>query len=77
VEFITFYNQACDRVYRVGQQKDVFIHKFIVKNTIEESILKLQNRKLQEAHDCMEGARTENKKKTVLSLDDIKHIFNL
>uniref|UniRef100_A0A915D442 Helicase C-terminal domain-containing protein n=1 Tax=Ditylenchus dipsaci TaxID=166011 RepID=A0A915D442_9BILA len=27
--------QACDRIYRMGQTKDVFIHKFLCKSTIE------------------------------------------
>lgn len=31
-------NQATDRVFRIGQQKNVIIHKFITKGTIEEKI---------------------------------------
>merc|ERR1711909_130597 len=31
--------QACDRIYRVGQTKDVIIHKFLCEDTIERRIL--------------------------------------
>lgn len=31
-------NQATDRAFRIGQQKNVFVHKFVAKGTIEERI---------------------------------------
>lgn len=37
--------QAVDRAHRIGQTKKVHIYKFITKNSIEEKILKLQERK--------------------------------
>jgi SNF2 family DNA or RNA helicase len=40
-------NQATDRAYRIGQNKPVFVYKLIVENTIEEQILKLQEKKRQ------------------------------
>ena len=38
-------NQATDRAYRIGQDKAVFVYKLIVENSIEEQILKLQEKK--------------------------------
>jgi len=38
-------NQATDRAYRIGQDKAVFVYKLIVEDSIEEKILKLQERK--------------------------------
>ena len=38
-------NQAIDRTHRIGQKKSVFSYKFIVKNSVEEKILKLQEKK--------------------------------
>ena len=44
-------NQATDRAFRIGQKKNVIVHKFITKGTVEEKIdqmiegkLKLSNR---------------------------------
>jgi len=38
-------NQATDRAYRIGQDKPVFVYKLIVADSIEEQILKLQEKK--------------------------------
>jgi len=39
--------QAVSRAHRIGQEKNVFIYRFISKDTIEEKILKLQEKKSQ------------------------------
>lgn len=38
-------NQATDRAYRIGQTNDVMVIKLVVRNTIEERIIELQNKK--------------------------------
>ncbi|KAG9110760.1 3'-5' exonuclease [Ceratobasidium sp. 392] len=38
-------NQAIDRVHRMGQVKSVFVKRLVVKDTIEDRILKLQAQK--------------------------------
>ena len=47
--------QAADRCHRVGQLRDVYIHKFICQGTVEERILQLQQRKIQLAKNVLEG----------------------
>ncbi len=37
--------QATDRAYRIGQTRPVFVYKMIMKNTIEERVLALQEAK--------------------------------
>lgn len=41
----TVENQAVDRAYRLGQDRTVFSYKIILKDSIEEKILKLQETK--------------------------------
>jgi superfamily II DNA or RNA helicase len=40
-------NQAIDRVYRIGQEKNVFAYRMICRDTIEEKIIQLQQTKMQ------------------------------
>ena len=42
---VSAQNQATDRAHRLGQEKTVQVFKLFVKNTIEEKIERLQQRK--------------------------------
>ncbi|MDR3211883.1 MAG: DEAD/DEAH box helicase [Planctomycetota bacterium] len=47
-------NQATDRAYRIGQKRNVLVHKFLVRGTIEERIDKLIESKKEIASGVLE-----------------------
>ncbi|GAM52207.1 helicase, SNF2/RAD54 family [bacterium endosymbiont of Mortierella elongata FMR23-6] len=49
-------NQATDRAYRIGQKKNVLVHKFICRGTVEEKIDELIEAKLGLSNDILAGS---------------------
>jgi non-specific serine/threonine protein kinase len=48
-------NQATDRAFRIGQTKNVLVHKFLCRGTVEEKIDQLIESKRQLSQDLLEG----------------------
>ncbi|GLC93979.1 hypothetical protein Tamer19_33870 [Cupriavidus sp. TA19] len=48
-------NQATDRAFRIGQRRNVLVHKFICRGTIEDRIDQLIDAKQQLVKDVLEG----------------------
>jgi SNF2 family DNA or RNA helicase len=48
-------NQATDRAFRIGQAKNVLVHKFVCRGTVEEKIDQLIDSKRQLSQDLLEG----------------------
>lgn len=63
--------QAVDRAHRIGQQNTVFTYKFITKDTVEEKILALQNRKIQLVTDLISTDETVIKSLTKEDIDNL------
>lgn len=64
--------QAIDRAHRIGQENKVFTYKFITKNTVEEKILKLQQKKKALANELI---TTEESFIKHLSKEDISSLL--
>uniref|UniRef100_A0A671ST22 Transcription termination factor 2 n=1 Tax=Sinocyclocheilus anshuiensis TaxID=1608454 RepID=A0A671ST22_9TELE len=65
-------DQACDRIYRVGQSRDVTIHRFVCDGTVEDKISSLQEKKKVLAQKVLSGTGSSF---TKLSLADLRVIF--
>ena len=52
---IAVQNQATDRAHRIGQKNVVTVYKLIVKGTIEENIIKIQDKKRELADAVLSG----------------------
>ena len=46
-------NQATDRVFRIGQKRNVLVHKFVTSGTIEERIDEMIAEKRQLADEVL------------------------
>jgi non-specific serine/threonine protein kinase len=65
-------NQASDRAYRIGQTRPVFVYKMITKDSIEERVLQMQERK----QNLMQSViHTENSFFKQLTRDDVLAMF--
>ena len=67
-------NQATDRAFRIGQNKNVFVHRFISLQTFEEKINQMIQQKISMFKNVISAGESWI---TELSDDDIKDIFSL
>lgn len=65
-------SQATDRTHRIGQTRSVSSIKLLVKDSIEEKILKLQDRKQEMFDNIIENPASSGDK---LSLEEIRYLF--
>ncbi|KAK7275887.1 hypothetical protein RIF29_17013 [Crotalaria pallida] len=64
--------QAISRVHRIGQKNKTLIHRFIVKDTVEDSIYKLN--RSRSSHSFISG-NTKNQDQPVLTLKDFESLL--
>ncbi len=69
---ISSENQATDRAYRIGQKRNVQVYKLITKNSIEEKIYNLQEKKAKLVNDVLSTNQTFISR---LSEDEIMKLF--
>jgi non-specific serine/threonine protein kinase len=65
--------QAMDRTHRIGQTKNIFAYRMICKDTIEDKILQLQEKKRLLAKELISDDATFVK---ALSREDVEYLFS-
>lgn len=65
--------QAIDRTHRIGQTKNIFAYRMICKDTIEEKIMLLQDRKLGLVKDLISDDNAFLKK---LTREDVEYLLS-
>lgn len=65
--------QAIDRTHRIGQTKNIFAYRMICKDTIEDKILQLQDRKRILAKELIADDQTFVKS---LTKEDVEYLFS-
>ncbi len=66
-------NQATDRAHRIGQTSQVFVYKLVASGTIEERMLKLQERKAQLTSSMLSGSQM--RKQALFTEDDVAQLL--
>jgi len=65
--------QASDRTHRIGQEKPVFVYKLIARDSVEEKILQLQDRKKNLVDQLI---TTEKHFLKSLTAEDVRVLFS-
>ena len=68
-------NQATDRAFRIGQKRNVLVHKFVTSGTLEEKIDRMISEKQSTADQILTGSA--EKSLTELSNDELLDLIRL
>lgn len=67
--------QAVDRVHRLGQRREVFTYRFIMKDSFEEKMLDLQRKKQNLADLSMNRGKIDKAEAAKRKLDELRSLF--
>ncbi|NXI51988.1 HLTF factor, partial [Chloroceryle aenea] len=70
-------DQCFDRCHRLGQKHDVVITKFIVKDSVEENMLKIQNKKRELAAGALATKKPSASEVKQTKINEIKALIDL
>ena len=65
--------QAVDRAYRIGQKNTVFAYRLIAKDTVEEKVLQMQQKKKELADSII---NQDNRSATKITKNDLLQLFD-
>ncbi|KAG5370034.1 ATP-dependent helicase ULS1 [Yarrowia sp. C11] len=67
--------QAMDRAHRIGQLRDVTVHKIVIEKTVEDRILELQKRKREMIESALDPSGQRQMAR--LSREELLFLFNM
>jgi SNF2 family DNA or RNA helicase len=67
--------QAIDRAHRMPQTREVYVHRIIVPETVEDRIIAIQDRKRDEINSALD--ENASKSLTKLSVSELKYLFGM
>lgn len=70
-------NQATDRAFRIGQKKNVIVHKFVCQGTVEERIDSMIEEKMGVAQDLIDEGSGAEKMLSDMSTDELLSFVTL
>uniref|UniRef100_A0A2K6FZQ4 Helicase like transcription factor n=1 Tax=Propithecus coquereli TaxID=379532 RepID=A0A2K6FZQ4_PROCO len=70
-------DQCFDRCHRLGQKQEVIITKFIVKDSVEENMMKIQNRKRELAAGAFGTKKTNADEMKQAKINEIRTLIDL
>lgn len=59
-------NQAMDRIHRISQTRKVNVLRFVMKSSIEERIIQMQERKSLQAKGALQKLQGDEKRKALI-----------
>ena len=65
-------SQAIDRTHRIGQKKQVMVYRLVAKDTIEEKVMLLKERKAKLFKSVLDDGEIFSSK---LTAEDVKSLF--
>lgn len=68
-------DQAVDRVHRIGQMRDVFVHRYLIADSVEDRILAIQKRKMALVSEALGGAARSGGEQTSETVENLKILF--
>ncbi|XP_040205021.1 helicase-like transcription factor isoform X2 [Rana temporaria] len=69
--------QCFDRCHRLGQTKEVIVTKFVVKNSVEENMLKIQDKKRELASGAFGGNKPTSSEMKQARINEIRTLVDL
>lgn len=69
------WNLKLDRIHRISQTRTVNVLRFVMKDSIEERIIKVQERKSLQAKGALQKLKADEKRKAILG--DLRGLLDI